>query len=642
MKAFLFLILFFNAVNFCNAQLCTGSLGDPIVNITFGSGANPGGALLAATTSYNFFPNDCPGDGSYTVRNNTTACNNNTWHTLTADHTGNANGYFMLINASNQPSDFYVDTVKNLCPNSTYEFAAWIVNVLNSSGCGGNGNRPDITFTIEKTDGTLLNTYNTGNIQISATPTWIQYGDFFTTPPGVTDVVLRMRNNAPGGCGNDLALDDITFRRCGPLVTPNIIGLNTTTANICQGSTQNYTITSLLSAGFNNPVYQWQQSFNGSAFVDIVGANALNYTINFLPTSAIGVYKYRLAVSEQGTLAFPNCRIISAPISITINPTPTVTIDGVSQLCQQQNILLTASGAANYVWSGPNTFSSNSNPISISNINLINAGTYFVTGSNSFGCTSIANKIISISPKPTANVAFGDTLICVNKTIQLIANGGSTYNWFPATNVSNATISNPNVSPRDTINFFVEVSNTFGCKDTAFVNVNVIKLPIVDAGANQVLVGNSVAQLLGTIIGNYSNYFWTSNTSLSNSNILNPTAQITNDTEFYLTANAINNCGTVADSVFIKVFKNIYIPNVFTPNGDNTNDTWNIPALDAFPNAEVKIFNRYGQIIYERKSNLLNWDGKFKGERLPTGTYVYVIDLKNNSPIYKGSLLLLR
>jgi len=67
-------------------------------------------------------------------------------------------------------------------------------------------------FQIEGTDGTVLNSYSTGNIPNLSAPSWQQFGFFFATPVGVSDIVLKIINNSPGGCGNDLALDDITFR----------------------------------------------------------------------------------------------------------------------------------------------------------------------------------------------------------------------------------------------------------------------------------------------------------------------------------------------------------------------------------------------------------------------------------------------
>src|SRR5262249_9166356 len=127
MRGFLFIMLALMTFIGSKGQLCTGSLGDPVVKITFGAGQNPGPLLNAATTGYTYTMTDCPPDGSYTVRNASSGCFNNTWWGIT-DHTGDVGGYFMLVNASYTPGDFYVDTVRGLCTNTTYEFAAWILN----------------------------------------------------------------------------------------------------------------------------------------------------------------------------------------------------------------------------------------------------------------------------------------------------------------------------------------------------------------------------------------------------------------------------------------------------------------------------------------------------------------------------------
>jgi hypothetical protein len=87
------------------------------------------------------------------------------------------------------------------------------------TSCNSNPILPKLVFNIETTTGTVLGTYSTGNIASPGTPTWKQYGLFFTTPLNTNTVIIRITNTAPGGCGNDLALDDITFRPCGPTVT---------------------------------------------------------------------------------------------------------------------------------------------------------------------------------------------------------------------------------------------------------------------------------------------------------------------------------------------------------------------------------------------------------------------------------------
>ena len=164
-KFTLFLICFLTAIFFfpakTSAQLCRGSLGDPVVNITFGSGANPGPSI-GNSTSYTYFAKDCPSDGYYTIAGSSGNCFGGTWHTVAEDHTpGDNNGYMMVVNASYNPGDFFVKTVDGLCPNTTYEFAAWLYNLLLSSACKGQGINPNITFNIETTSGTVLQTYFT-------------------------------------------------------------------------------------------------------------------------------------------------------------------------------------------------------------------------------------------------------------------------------------------------------------------------------------------------------------------------------------------------------------------------------------------------------------------------------------------------
>src|SRR6478735_1334207 len=79
------------------AQVCNGSLGDPVVNITFGQG-NSGPSNYAPPSSYTYTSSSCPDDGYYTITNATSGCFGNHWHTVTSDHTGD-NGNFMLVNA---------------------------------------------------------------------------------------------------------------------------------------------------------------------------------------------------------------------------------------------------------------------------------------------------------------------------------------------------------------------------------------------------------------------------------------------------------------------------------------------------------------------------------------------------------------
>jgi hypothetical protein len=276
-----FVFLMFTLLSASKAQICTGSLGDPVVNLTFGSGSNPGSPLPPGTTTYSFTSSVCPNDGSYTVVNNTFGCFGSTWLAYNEDHTvGDINGYMMLVNASVTPGDFYVDTVKNLCANTKYEFGAWITNVIVPSSCNGNTIQPKLTFNIESTTGIILGTYNTGDIAPTSSPVWKQYGFFFTTQVTSSTVVIRLTNNAPGGCGNDLALDDITFRPCGPTVTAGSASTNQSIIDICNGDTSSTTLSASVSSGYTLPAFQWQLSPDSINWTDIPGATNLTYSRN--------------------------------------------------------------------------------------------------------------------------------------------------------------------------------------------------------------------------------------------------------------------------------------------------------------------------------------------------------------------------
>jgi gliding motility-associated-like protein len=82
----------------------------------------------------------------------------------------------------------------------------------------------------------------------------------------------------------------------------------------------------------------------------------------------------------------------------------------------------------------------------------------------------------------------------------------------------------------------------------------------------------------------------------------------------------------------------IRIPDAFTPNGDGTNDTWIIENLEMFPNAIVQVFNRWGQEVYFGYANSDPWDGTFENTHLPTGSYIYVVDLHNQSKPKSGTV----
>jgi len=639
-KRFLLIVLGLSILDNLFAQLCQGSLGDPVVNINFGSGANPGLALGSSITNYNYHSGICPNDGYYTIANFTDSCFSNTWHSVSEDHTtGDNNGYMMLVNASFTAGDFYVQEVNGLCGGTTYEFAAWMINVLKPTSCFSNGIRPNITFNIETTAGQVLQTYSTGNIDATGFPVWKQYGLFFNMPVGTSSVVVRITNNAPGGCGNDLALDDITFRACGPKLSIDVNGI-TGIKNVCTGDTATLNFRSATVSGYINTFYQWQKSIDNISWANIPGASGPVYTTPAIITP--GKYFFRLAIADGNNITISSCRIVSDIVTINIESLPLPGASNNSPACEGSDLLLNASGGVNYFWTGPGNFTSNVQSPVITNVAANYSGMFSVKVTTQAGCINNDSTTVLINLNPVADA--GDAVkICEGTGVQLQGSSinAMSYRWSPVKGLSDPLSLFPLATPAETTTYFLNVSNGV-CKDSASVLVNVLKKPVANAGPDKVIIGTQVATLDGQVTGSNLSYFWTPAIYISSDTVLNPQVFPPFDTTYTLHVTSNDGCGEAIDNVAVKYYKEVYIPTAFTPNNDGLNDRWNIPALHALALAEVSIYNRYGQLIFYNKGYTKQWDGSFKGMPQPIGVYVYIIDLKNGLKKLHGTITLIR
>lgn len=634
----LFFIPFIALPFFSFAQVCSGSLGDAVVKVDFGAGSGLGAPLPPSVISYNYVAQDCPNDGSYTIINRTNGCFSNTWYVYPEDHTpGDINGYMMLVNSSLQPNDFYVDTVRGLCPNTTYEFSAWLSNVIIQNTCNNNPTAPNVRFTIESVTGVVLGSYTTGNIPAKTGPEWEKYGLFFTTNNTDPSVVIRMRNNAPGGCGNDIALDDISFRPCGPLVTSTINGNGN--SMLCEGIAHNINISATIGSGYNNPRYQWQTSLdNGVTWNDIAGANSINYTSSI---SAVGTYLYRLAVAEGNNILSPSCRVVSNNILFEIKPRPVAVATVTSPVCTGATVELTSTASNSYIWTGPNSYSSTDQNPSFS-ATLNSAGTYALEITDGFGCKGTTSVSLIVNQSPNLLLTKSADTVCAGTNVTFTASGANDYSWSPTNLLNNSTGSSVNSTVFSTSNFKVIGTTTNGCKDSIDFSIVANPLPSVNAGADKTVTTGQALTLDGVTNSPNNILQWTPSTYLNNPNILTPISTPIQDIDYTITAVSPFGCGTVTDEVSIKVFKGVFIPNSFTPNADGINDFWKVPALAAFPSSEVSVYDRYGAPIYFSKQNSKGWDGRYKGQPATSGAYTYIINLKNGSPFLKGSLMLIR
>jgi gliding motility-associated-like protein len=627
-------------------QTCNGSLGDPIFTQDFGSGQNPGPQLQGGYTNMTYTTSNCPDDGFYTIANSITGsgnCHQETWHNVTSDHTGNPNGYMMIVNASYASSVFFTQTAPTtLCPNTTYYFSAYILNLIKAAAANGGGySEPNILFSVETTDGTVLNTSTTNTIEPTDSPTWVQKGVYFTTSNNdLQNVVVKMTNLAPGGTGNDLILDDITFKACGPVINAGFGSAgNSNPPILCQGYDASYNLTASVQG--DNPSYQWQSYHSIGGWTDTLGQNSNTLTVNF-KKAVPGTYQYRVGIANGSAITSAGCRVYSAPLVINCPANPVAEITGpTTPVCEGDTISLYATGGVNYLWSGPN-ISGSENPLVIKGIKLSDAGKYTVIGYSQYSCASApVFTPITVNAQPVGTVSGGGNSICIGDGATLTASGGAAYSWSPAAGLPDPTAASILVHPADTTTYTVKIYSAAGCTVTKTATVNVLKKPIANAGSNKVIIEGQSVRLTASA-QNGDIFYWTPNFYISNLNILNPIVSPTQDMTYTLHVTSTENCGIDSSKVFVRVYKHVEIPNSFSPNGDGVNDLWNIGALSTYPNSLLQVFNRYGQQVFQSIGYTQPWDGRYNGSPLPIGTYYYVLDLKNNTPKLSGWVMIVR
>jgi gliding motility-associated-like protein len=406
-------------------------------------------------------------------------------------------------------------------------------------------------------------------------------------------------------------------------------------------------ITGSLPTGGNGVyLYQWQESNDNVTFNNV---NLAAFP-DFEPQTISATTYYRRMVTSS------NCAMPVASNVITITVTPAVTNNVITtqsaSFCGPAfsgDITGTSAGGAGYSYqwqqsTDNNTFTDITGATGlIYNAGLVSTTTYYRRQVISGSCNtpSPSNVVtITISTGALAKVSAGST-ICFGSSVTLTASGGTKYDWTPIAGLSANNIAAPVATPLVTTTYKVIVANN-GCPDSATVTITVIPKPNVDAGPDKIVLKGDKVQLAGKVTGSNVQYSWSPTTYLDDPAILNPTATPTESITYTLTATSDQGCAIETDKVTINVYEKVVVPNTFTPNGDGTNDTWNIAAINAYTGSVITVYNREGVPVFKSIGYNKNWDGTFKGKLLPFGTYYYVIDLKDGNKPISGWLAIVK
>ena len=557
--------------------------------------------------------------------------------------------------------------------------------------------------TVELNAGTGMTSYLWSNGEESES--------IFVTGPGVYSVTVF----------NDFGCENSASVNVTELDTPNLL-LNET-EEICQGDTIEVSVISSYNsyAWSNGASSQTVELFNqGSYSLTVNDAICVYYdTINivFYPQPNVDLgndqylcdgssivfdagdgfaqYLWQNGSSQQTytlnsqatvmvTVTDVNDCTDSDTVVITQSENPELNLGNDTAICAYNEMVLNAGeDYESYLWS---TGSSSQN------ITLDAGGTYSLTVSNEYGCTTSDFIIVELWPVP--EIDLGDDLEFCSTSSEILSVEGEfpVYNW---SNNSNT----PTISVNESNNYSLTVTNTYACTGSDNINVLVHDALTPDLGETIIVCDSSNVYLQPET--SFNNYHWstgaeTESIVVNNSGVYSLTVTDENSctssdnvevmyvespviSELYSSAGQIIVEATGGNSpylfsldgehwqhgtTFINLNDDVYqvsvrdslmcsdtismyvdnllnIPDFFTPNADGFNDTWEIGGMYQYPNSDIIIFDRYGKKLSEYKGGQHGWDGTYAGQIVPSDTYWYVIKI-DKTTIIKGPVTVVR
>lgn len=493
-----------------------------------------------------------------------------------------------------------------------------------------------ITDTSTVATGTITNWYwDFGDGQTANKPNGNYFYHKYT---GAGPFNLRLVVTGSNGCKSDTLTKIINLIPSPPAK----FGFD---RNVCLGDPIVFSDSSYLTS---NAITQWQWNF-GNGVTDIKTSSApFSYTY---PTA--GAFTVSLV-----TLGTNGCKSDSfkLPVAVTTKPSASFTFSG--KPCQDSSFTFTSSTPFNasiptiWYWNYGDAQSANITTTNVashaynvaSNIIAKHLVTYGGCVSDTFPLT-----IPIINPNPTASFSITSSIFCEDLPIDFIGTASAdatTWRWDFGNGIGSSV---PPFSRIYTVpysgNVKLKVLTADGCGSATDIKpLTIAAAPVVHAGPDFYLkVGTSKIINASIINPNNFDFLWTPAANLDNASILTPTTSTIVPRQYKITAtDKLNGCVGI-DSMEVKSYSTIYVANSFTPNADQKNDKWIIPALEAYPNCTVLVYNRYGQKIFESVGYKTPWDGRFKGEIQPMGAYVYSIDPGDGilKPI-QGTVLIIR
>lgn len=412
----------------------------------------------------------------------------------------------------------------------------------------------------------------------------------------------------------------------------------------------------------NGVVYKWVATPGiGSGLPNVSN----NSSISVTPTVA-GNYSFSFHAEVAG------CSTDTVAVTVSVTDKPAIDLnynDPLTCITGSTNLELSESGgnAVSWQWTGPNSFSSDvQNPV-ISGVSISNSGTYNVSITDINGCTNAGSIDVSITEglaqltidvNKMRHCELADTLI-----LEVALIPGATYFWSGPVQLSSTgnriLIVDPSAAYSGAYTVFAR--NNDGCEspvsDTAFVEI--LEAPETINDLINIIIGSS--DTFNVLLNDTFNPLEPFEITIV-SPPQNGTIEDLKDGRFVYTPNGnsptqdfftyeicYDSCALLCDKAVVTLNidydpNECVIPSVITPNDDGKNDFFVISCIEAgtFPDNEIIIFNEWGDEVFRADPYQNDWDGTYKGNPLPDGTYYYIFTRSPNAKAVKGFITIFR
>lgn len=523
------------------------------------------------------------------------------------------------------PNVSTVDSALNLNAG-TYD-----VTVTDSKGCtitqNANVNEPTaLALTQTQTDLTCYQV-NTGTATVNVTGGTGSYT--YAWSPNVS--TGNSANNLAAGAYTVTSSDAnlCTITASFTITQPAQLQVTEThTNNSCAGNA-NGAVTLTANGGTPGYTYNWSPNVSSSNTANSLAAGTYNYTV---------ADQNNCSVTQAVQITEP------APVVLTVNAT------NISCFGANDGTLTGTTTGGTSPFNYTATIGGNSQSNAGGQFNAMGPGTYIIVVSDANSCADTTSASIaepaqiasSVSPTNTSCFGYSDGQVIVTATGGA---GGFTYQFSNGAQNTGGTITG---LPSGT--YDVTITDANGCSITGSGEVNQPPAVTVTIVPDTATVDMGEELTLSTI-NNQSGtlaYTWSPASGLSCSDCDAPVFNGSTGAVYVLTVTNSNGCtGTAQTSIAIVPDYTLFLPNAFTPNGDGTNDLWEMfGKKSSMKQVRIMVFNRIGEKVFESNDINFGWDGSYKGAPAPAGVYTYVaaiVWLNNHSDNhYKGSITLIR